>query len=71
MTTTTTDTCSIADFIAADRAEALDEADNANRAILGLQATDTWIHLPIETRRALCSARLLLEQVAAGLDSAA
>lgn len=71
MTTTTADTCSIADFIAADRAEALDQANNANQAILDLQATDTWIHLPIETRRALCAARLLLDQVAVGLDSVA
>ena len=61
-------TVDISDFIAADRAEALDEADNANRAILGLQATDTWGHLPIEARRAICAARVLLEQVATGLD---
>ena len=61
-------TVDISDFIAADRAQALDEAATASRAILDLQETDTWGHLPIETRRAICAARVLLEQVATGLD---
>jgi hypothetical protein len=61
-------TVDISDFIAADRAQALDEATTASQAILDLQETDTWGHLPIEARRAICAARVLLEQVAAGLD---
>ena len=65
---TTTNTVDISDFIAADRAQALDEAGTASQAILDLQETDTWGHLPIEPRQAICAARVLLARVARGLD---
>jgi hypothetical protein len=59
-----------ADLITQDRANALDAADTASNAILDLQDTDTWHKLPIEARRAICAARILLQQAASGLDEA-
>ena len=54
----------LADLDAADRTTALDSSCSASNAILDLQGTDLWDHLPIHDRRTICAARVLLQQVA-------
>ena len=54
-----------------DHSDAWDAAADAADAIDALQGTDLWAHLPIETRRAICAARVHLHGITAALDEAA
>jgi len=54
-----------------DYSDAWDASAEAADAIDTLQGTDLWPHLPIETRRAICAARVHLQGITAALDEAA
>ena len=50
--------------LANDRDEAYDNAIDAFRAIEALQATATWLDLPIGLRRQLCASHATLTAIA-------
>jgi hypothetical protein len=54
-----------------DHSDAWDAAATAADALNDLQATDLWAYLPVETRRALCAARVHCQALTAALEQEA
>jgi hypothetical protein len=66
----TTSATNPAFFVAEDRAIAFNAAITAAEEICALQATNLWVALPIEARRAICQAHANLTTMATAMEDA-